>query len=165
MESLGASKLKYGFVIGSAYRASGGRPRTFELRRRRHAHVISAHPKPDLLEEEAHVDRAGASRCKGSPLMLDPTTRYQLSDELLRRFGASLRGIQLYAPSHPIVARNLEALGEALRTLHQHEPVVVIGILAGEMIVGDLPMTKAADDGRISSSVRSLESTITIDGK
>jgi putative nucleotidyltransferase with HDIG domain len=75
--------------------------------------------------------------------MLDPTTRHQLSDELIRRFGASLRGIQLYAPTHPIVSRNLEALGEALRTLHQHDPVVTIGILGGELIVGDLPMTKA----------------------
>ena len=76
--------------------------------------------------------------------MLDPTTRYQLSDELLRRFGASLRGIQLYAPQHPIVTRNLEAFGQALRALHHHEPTVVIGILRDELIVGDLPMSKAS---------------------
>jgi putative nucleotidyltransferase with HDIG domain len=76
--------------------------------------------------------------------MLDPTTRFQLSDELLRRFGASLRGIQLYAPNHPIVSRNLEALAEALRALHVHDATVVIGILGDEMIVGDLPMTKAS---------------------
>jgi putative nucleotidyltransferase with HDIG domain len=76
--------------------------------------------------------------------MLDPTTRYQISDDLLRRFGASLRGIQLYAPNHPIVARNLEALSEALRTLHAHDDSIVIGILGGEMIVGDLPMSKTS---------------------
>ena len=76
--------------------------------------------------------------------MLDPTTRFQLSDELLRRFGAALRGIQLYAPNHPIVSRNLEALGDALRLLHEHDATVVIGILGDEMIVGDLPMSKAS---------------------
>ncbi|HET9468318.1 MAG TPA: hypothetical protein VFO48_07900, partial [Vicinamibacterales bacterium] len=75
--------------------------------------------------------------------MIDPNTRAQLSDDLIRRFGASLRGIQLYSPSHPIVARNLEGLSEALRALHQHDAAVVIGMVGGELIVGDLPMTKA----------------------
>jgi putative nucleotidyltransferase with HDIG domain len=75
--------------------------------------------------------------------MLDPTTRHQLSDDFLRRFGASLRGIQLYAPNHPIVSRNLEALGEALRALHDHDTSVVVGIIGGELIVGDVPMSKA----------------------
>jgi putative nucleotidyltransferase with HDIG domain len=76
--------------------------------------------------------------------MLNAAARYQLSDDLLRRFGASLRGIQLYAPSHPIVARNLEALADVLRSLHEHDNVVVIGILGDEMIVGELPMSKAS---------------------
>ncbi len=75
--------------------------------------------------------------------MLDPTSRHQLSDDFLRRFGASLRGIQLYAPNHPIVSRNLEALGEALRALHEHDTAVVVGIIGGELIVGELPMSKA----------------------
>ena len=75
--------------------------------------------------------------------MLDVTTRHQLSDEFLRRFGASLRGIQLYAANHPIVSRNLQALGEALRALHEHDASVVIGIVGGELIVGELPMSKA----------------------
>ena len=77
-------------------------------------------------------------------MMLDAPARYQLSDELLRRFGASLRGIQLYTPTHPIVARNLESLADVLRSLHQHDQAVVIGILDDELIVGDLPMSKAS---------------------
>ncbi|HKY21598.1 MAG TPA: HD-GYP domain-containing protein [Vicinamibacterales bacterium] len=77
-------------------------------------------------------------------MMLDPTTRFHLSDEVLRRFGANLRGIQLYAPNHPIVTRNLTSLAEALRALHEHDATIVIGILGAEMIVGDLPMTKAS---------------------
>jgi putative nucleotidyltransferase with HDIG domain len=75
--------------------------------------------------------------------MLD-SARLQLSDEVLRRFGASLRGIQLYAHHHPIVARNLDGLMEALRALHRHESTVIIGIVGEELIVGDLPMTKAS---------------------
>jgi putative nucleotidyltransferase with HDIG domain len=76
--------------------------------------------------------------------MIDSTTRYHLSDDLLRRFGAALRGIQLYAPTHPIVMRNLEGLAESLRALHKHDQTVVIGMLEGELIVGDQPMTKAS---------------------
>jgi putative nucleotidyltransferase with HDIG domain len=76
--------------------------------------------------------------------MIDAAARAHLSDDLIRRFGASLRGIQLYSPSHPIVARNLEGLAEALRALHEHEASVVIGILGNELIVGELPMTKAS---------------------
>ena len=75
--------------------------------------------------------------------MINAVTRAQLSDELIRRFGGSLRGLQLYSPTHPIVARNLDGLFDAIRALHQHEASVVIGILGGELIVGDLPMTKA----------------------
>ena len=86
--------------------------------------------------------------------MLDPTIRYQLSDDLLRRFGASLRGIQLYAPSHPIVLRNLEGLVEAIRALHKHDATVVIGIVGGELIVGDVPMIEGQrHDGRTDSPV------------
>jgi len=70
--------------------------------------------------------------------MLDPTTRFQLSDDLLRRFGAALRGGQLYAPSHPIVMRNLDAFNESLRGLCQHEGTVVIGVLGGLLGTGDV---------------------------
>ena len=76
--------------------------------------------------------------------MLDTTARFALADEFLRRLGASLRGIQLYAPNHPIVSRNLTALADALRSLHEHEPTVVVGILGEEVIVGDMPMTKTS---------------------
>jgi hypothetical protein len=76
--------------------------------------------------------------------MVDPSLRLQLSDDLLRRFGAAVRGIQLYSRDHPIVSRNIDAFGEALRGLHLHEPSIVIGVLDGELIVGDVPMSKAS---------------------
>src|SRR5436190_19751808 len=76
--------------------------------------------------------------------MLDPNTRFQLSDDLLRRFGALLRGTQLYSREHPINTRNLEALNEALRVLHASDAAVVIGMLGDELIVGDQPMSKTS---------------------
>ena len=49
------------------------------------------------------------------------TTARQLSDELIRRLGASLRGIQLYTPTHPIVSSNLEGLTRRFVRSTQHE--------------------------------------------
>jgi putative nucleotidyltransferase with HDIG domain len=69
--------------------------------------------------------------------------RYQLADDLLRRFVATLRSAQLYAAGHPIISRNLEALSGALQLLHSVEPSVVIGLVADEVIVDDMPMAKA----------------------
>src|SRR4029077_9347324 len=70
--------------------------------------------------------------------------RFQLADELLRRFSASLRAAQLYSKGHPIIMRNLESLSAAFQLLHSLQPAVVIGIIGDEVIVDDLPMAKAA---------------------
>ena len=83
-----------------------------------------------------------SGRCMSK--QLDPHTRFQLSDDVLRRFGAALRGVQLYAPTHPIVTRNLDALIDSLRLLQEHDSTVVLGIVGEELIVGDLPMSKAS---------------------
>ncbi|HEV3216281.1 MAG TPA: HD-GYP domain-containing protein [Vicinamibacterales bacterium] len=89
--------------------------------------------------------------------MQDSNLRHQLSDDLLRRFGAVLRGVQLYSPTHPIVTRNLDALADALRALHAHDTTVVIGLLGDELIVGDLPMSKASSSmGELIRRLRSL---------
>jgi putative nucleotidyltransferase with HDIG domain len=69
--------------------------------------------------------------------------RFQLADELLRRFAASLRSAQLYSPGHPIIARNLESLSSAFQLLHSLQPSVVVGIVGDEVIVDDMPMAKA----------------------
>src|SRR6188474_2085703 len=119
---------------------------------RRAAAYRGGGPPPDWdADRTARSGRSRQLRTEGRPsgrpgstVMIDSTARFQLSDDLLRRFGAALRGIQLYAPTHPIVLRNLEGLAEALRSLHQHDQTVVIGILGEELIVGDLPMTKAS---------------------
>jgi hypothetical protein len=69
--------------------------------------------------------------------------RIQLADELLRRFAAALRSGQLYSKGHPIIARNLELLTAALQQLHDHDPTLVIGVVGDEVIVDDVPITKA----------------------
>jgi putative nucleotidyltransferase with HDIG domain len=71
------------------------------------------------------------------------TPRFQLADELLRRFAASLRSVQLYSKGHPIINRNLESLSAAIQLLHGLEPSIVIGLVGGEVIVDDLPIAKA----------------------
>ena len=69
--------------------------------------------------------------------------RFQLADELLRRFAASLRSAQLYSPGHPIIGRNLESLSAALQIMHGLQPTVTIGLVGEEVIVDDMPMARA----------------------
>jgi len=68
--------------------------------------------------------------------------RVQLADELLRRFAATVRSGQLYAPGHPIVTRNLESLFGAVQLMHNLEGSIVIGVLGDEMIVDETPMAR-----------------------
>jgi len=69
--------------------------------------------------------------------------RLQLADELLRRLAASLRSTQLYSKGHPIIGRNLESLSTAIQLLHSLGPTIVVGIVGDEIVVDDVPMTKA----------------------
>jgi putative nucleotidyltransferase with HDIG domain len=88
---------------------------------------------------------------------LDHTRRIHLFDELLRRFGASLRGIQLYSAQHPLVTRNIDGLSETVRTLQAHESSLTIGIVGEELVVGDTPMPKAtASMAEIIKRLRAL---------
>ncbi len=69
--------------------------------------------------------------------------RFQLADELLRRFAAALRSAQLYSSGHPIIGRNLESLSAAVQLLHGLQPTTVIGLIGDEIIVDDMPMARA----------------------
>ena len=66
------------------------------------------------------------------------------SEEVVRRLASGMRSAQLYAPSHPIVARQTAGLAAALALLHEDAPVVVIGLVAGQVVVGDLPLPRLA---------------------
>jgi len=71
--------------------------------------------------------------------------RAKLGDELVRRLAAALRGAQLYAAGHPLVTRNITALTDTLAVVHASVPSIAIGIVGDELVVGDIPVPKAAE--------------------
>jgi putative nucleotidyltransferase with HDIG domain len=74
----------------------------------------------------------------------DAQGRIAVYEELLRRFASGSRAAQLYASDHPLLARNVEGLLAALKTLHQGLPAVTIGIVDREFVVADTPLPKAS---------------------
>ena len=76
--------------------------------------------------------------------MSESGRRLVLYDDLARRFASALRGTQLYAPDHPLIVRNLEALLDALQQLFSEEHRVAIGVVGGQLVVADTPLPKAA---------------------
>jgi len=71
--------------------------------------------------------------------------RTRLADELSRRLAAAIRGAQLYAPGHPLVTRSAKALVDTITLVHQSAPSVAIGIVGEELVVGELPVPRAAE--------------------
>jgi hypothetical protein len=96
---------------------------------------------------------------------LDQARRVLLFDELLRRFGGSLRGIQLYASNHPLVTRNIQGLCDTIRAIQAHEGSTTIGVVGEELVVADVPMPKASSSmGELIKRLRALGvERITID--
>ena len=83
--------------------------------------------------------------------------RARLSDELSRRLAAAIRGGQLYAPGHPLVMRSAQALAETLTLVHQSTASVAIGIVGEELVVGDIPVARAAETmGELMRRLRQL---------
>ena len=74
----------------------------------------------------------------------DTTARLAQYDELLRRFAASVRAIQLYKSDHPLLTKNVEGLLAALKPLLQQHPTITVGVVEQEFIVSDTPMPKAS---------------------
>jgi putative nucleotidyltransferase with HDIG domain len=72
--------------------------------------------------------------------------RAKLADELVRRFAAALRGAQLYAGNHPLVTRNIAALNDTLTLIHSTTASIAIGIVGDELVVGDVPVPRAAEN-------------------
>jgi putative nucleotidyltransferase with HDIG domain len=77
--------------------------------------------------------------------MTEQPRRHQLADELIHRFAAAIRGVQLYSPRHPLVARNIESLHATLSTMHVYDPQVTLGILDDEVVVGEAAVPRAFD--------------------
>jgi putative nucleotidyltransferase with HDIG domain len=76
--------------------------------------------------------------------MTDPQDRAQLYDDLVRRLASAMRGAQLYASGHPLIARNLEALLATLRQLHAAQPSITVGLVGEQIVVADTPLPKTS---------------------
>ena len=87
---------------------------------------------------------------------MDQVARLRAADDFVRRFAAALRAAQLYAPSHPLVQRAFDSLNEALTQLLTDQPTIAIGIIGQEIIVGDVPLPRAAES--MGEMIRRLKS-------
>jgi putative nucleotidyltransferase with HDIG domain len=76
--------------------------------------------------------------------MADAHDRTQLYDDLIRRLASTLRGSLLYAPGHPLVARNLDALLHTLGQIHAAGGTVTIGVVNEQIVVADTPLPKTS---------------------
>jgi putative nucleotidyltransferase with HDIG domain len=85
-----------------------------------------------------------------------PHRRQAMLEELLRRFGAALRGAQLYAPGHPLVIRNVTSFSDVVQRLLEDTPTVSIALLADEVVVGDQPIPRGASTiGELAAKLKS----------
>jgi hypothetical protein len=84
--------------------------------------------------------------------------RAKLADDLVRRLAAAIRGVQLYAPAHPLVARSVMALAEALAPILATAPSIAIGIVGDDLVVGDIPVPRAAESmGKLTRQLRQVK--------
>jgi putative nucleotidyltransferase with HDIG domain len=72
--------------------------------------------------------------------------RARAADDLVRRLAAALRGAQLYAATHPLVTRNIAALNDTITLVHATTPSIAIGIVGDQLVVGDIPIPRAAEN-------------------
>jgi putative nucleotidyltransferase with HDIG domain len=72
--------------------------------------------------------------------------RARLADDLVRRLAAAIRGAQLYSAGHPIVVRSVSALIESLEMIHASSPTLAIGIVGDDLVVGEIPVPRAAEN-------------------
>jgi putative nucleotidyltransferase with HDIG domain len=75
-----------------------------------------------------------------------PPSRGTLSEELMRRLAAAMRAAQLYAPTHPLVAKSGTGLAELLTTMLANVPSLTIGIVGDDLVVADVPIANAAEN-------------------
>ena len=71
--------------------------------------------------------------------------RVRTAEDLLRRLAGAVRGMQLYAPTHPIVGRGITAFADAVTVMHASAPSVTIGLVGEDLVVGGTPVPRAAD--------------------
>ena len=85
---------------------------------------------------------------------MSATQKIKVPEELLRRFAAALRAVRC-RPAHPLVARSIDAFAEILGLAHATASSIVIGIVGEELVVGDVPVPRAAES--MGKLIRQLE--------
>src|SRR5262249_41629319 len=65
-------------------------------------------------------------------------------DELVRRLAAAARSATLYAPSHPLVQRGIDALTALCASIAQKTDAIVIGFIGDEVVVNAERLPKSA---------------------
>lgn len=76
---------------------------------------------------------------------MEPARQLRVAEDFVRRFAAAIRGAQLYSPNHPLVTRALAALAESTSQLLADQASVAIGIIGQEIVVGEVPLPRAAE--------------------
>jgi putative nucleotidyltransferase with HDIG domain len=74
------------------------------------------------------------------------TKTVRFADDLVRKLAAAMRGAQLYAPGHPLVTRSIAALNDTLTLVHSSTASIAIGIVGDDLVVGDVPVPRAAEN-------------------
>ena len=77
---------------------------------------------------------------------MNAVQRARVADDLVRRLAASIRSAQLYSSGHPIVVRSVTALTESLAVAHAATPSLAIGIVGEDLVVGEIPVPRAAEN-------------------
>jgi hypothetical protein len=96
--------------------------------------------------------------------MTDDLRRIQADEEVVKRLLAAMRSSQLYSPEHPLVARGVERLKEAIDRSHAYDDHLVIGIVEDELIVGNTPVMRTSGVGEAMQRLRAAGvERITID--
>ena len=77
---------------------------------------------------------------------MNAAQRARFADDLVRKLAAAIRSAQLYATGHPIVVRSVSALIESLTVIHASSSSLAIGIVGEDLVVGDIPVPRAAEN-------------------
>jgi putative nucleotidyltransferase with HDIG domain len=86
---------------------------------------------------------------------MNAVQKARLADELVRRLAAALRAVQLYAPTHPLVERNITTLSETLQQAHGASASIAIGLVGDDLVVGDMPVPRAGENlGKVMTQLQ-----------
>ena len=88
--------------------------------------------------------------------MSDDARRIRTAEDLLRSFTASTKAVQLYSVEHPIVARAVEQLTQALERAHVEAPDSVLGVVDQQVVVDGIPLADVHGSRELAERLRAI---------